>query len=245
MTQRRNVSRPGRVWISLVGGVSLLIAGPARAEKAILADGRVLDGRFAKLSGIAVNPLANGGGQAANAVNHILMCDDDLRRTMVGLREVIDTKADPPQRIEHFMIKDQPIAENGAPVASLGAIVETGHWDKYGRRTLIMVIGGKQIPIIQGLTEITPTWSKAESLRRGGTNYLWDMRIATSSIPRELLNKILSKQIDSKNPDHRLKLVRFYMQAERYVDADTELQQVIKDFKNIPNLPGLAQQEES
>ena len=108
-----------------------------------------------------------------------------------------------------------------------------------------MIIGGKQIPIIQGLTEITPTWSKAESLRREGTNYLWDMRIATSSIPRDLLNKILSKQIDPKNPDHRLKLVRFYMQAERFSDADAELRQVIKDFKNIPNLPGLAQQEEA
>ena len=243
MTQRRNVSRPVRSCISLVVGLSLLIAGPARAEKAVLADGRVLDGRFAKLSGIAVNPLANGGGQAANAVNHILMCDDDLRRTMVGLREVIKVDAVAPQRIEHFMLK-QPVLGNGAPVASLGAITEVGDWDPYGHRIFSMIIGGKVTNVIQGLTEITPSWSKAEVIQ-GGANLLWDMRIATSSIPRDRLNKILSKQIDPKNPDHRLKLVRFYMQAERYADADAELQQVIKDFKNIPNLPGLAQQEEA
>ena len=243
MSQPRNVSRPGRVCISLVVGLLLLVAGPARAEKAILADGRVLDGRFAKLSGVAVNPLANGGGQAANAVNHILMCDDDLRRTMVGLREVIKVDAVAPQRIEHFTFQ-QPVLDNGAPVASLGAITDVENWDPFGHRLFGMNVGGKPVHVIQGLTEITPSWSKAEVIR-GGASLLWDMRIATSSIPRDLLNKILSKQIDPKNPDHRLKLVRFYMQAERYVDADAELQQVIKDFKNIPNLPGLAQQEEA
>ena len=44
--------------------------------------------------------------------------------------------------------------------------------------------------VIQGITEVTPLWSRVESLdthdTRAAKPYLWDMRIATSSIPRQL-----------------------------------------------------------
>ncbi len=76
-------------------------------------------------------------------------------------------------------------------------------------------------------------------MRRPAKAYLWDMRIATSSIPRDLLSNVLLKQIDPRNPDQRLKLVRFYMQAERFADAEFELKQIIADF---PALQGLDEQ---
>ncbi len=240
MTRPRRVFGRGRPRRWLVFALVALSAAPVYAEKFILADGRVLDGRFAKIPGVANNPLANGGAAAANQVNVILMCDDDLRRTMVAQREVAKYLNDPPPRIEHFFIKDQSVADTGAPIASLGAIVWESTWDKFGRRTVKVQIGGGVQAVIQGLTEITPTWSKAETLN-GGAKLLWDMRIATSSIPRDLLSKVLMRQIDPKDPDQRLKLVRFYMQAERFTEAEAELQQVIADFKNLPNLPGLKQ----
>ena len=230
----RTTSRRGRTFCTFVLGVSLLVNTPAWAQKAILADGRVLEGRFVTISGIAVNPLANGGAK------HILMCDDDLRRTMVGLREVKNFDQAHLRRIERFVLKDQRVLGSGTPLAAMGTIIRVGDWDRFGRRTFVMVIGGKQYAVIQDLTEIAPMWSKVESLQ-GGANLLWDMRIATSSIPREKLKEILSKQIKPKDPDERLKLVRFYMQAERFSDAEAELQEVIKDFKELPNLLGLRQ----
>ena len=45
------------------------------------------------------------------------------------------------------------------------------------------------------------------------------MRIATSSIPRDTLHKILLKQIDPKNVEHYKKIARFYLQCERYEEA--------------------------
>lgn len=231
-----------RIWGRLFACLLLLNGQAAWAEKAILADGRVLEGRLARIEGIAVNPaIANGAAQQANPIKSILMCDDDLRRTMVGLREVSKFDSGPPPSMEHFRVK-QRVAENGAPVASIGPITRVGNWDDFGRRSFGMIVGGKEVVIVQGLTEITPVWSKVESLQvERGAKYLWDMRIATSTIPRTLLNKILSRQINPKNPDERLKLVRFYMQGERFPDAEAELQQVIKDFKNLPNLQGLNQ----
>ena len=49
------------------------------------------------------------------------------------------------------------------------------------------------------------------------------MRIATSSIPRQQLSKILYQALDPKDADQRLRVVRLYLQSERYNDARDEL----------------------
>ncbi len=209
-------------------------SGPSRAEKVILFDGRVLEGRFANLTGVAVDPL---NAASTTSSSHILMCDNELTRAMVSKRKVDKIEPAPPARMEHFKIPQQ-VVENGSQVAALGPIVNEGKFDRFGRRIFSFMTKGGAVNVIQGLTEITPQWSKVETLKGGG-NYIWDMRIATSSIPRDALSTILLAQIDPKNPDDRLKLVRFYMQAERFTDAESELRQAIEAFKAMPNMQGL------
>ena len=62
-------------------------------------------------------------------------------------------------------------------------------FDEFGRR--IFEMQGKEgvIPVVQGITEITPTYAKVEGLA-GPKAIVWDQRIATSSIPRDVLDKI-------------------------------------------------------
>ena len=60
--------------------------------------------------------------------------------------------------------------------------------------------------------------------------YDWEQRIATSSIPREMLNKILYQNVDPKNAEQRLKIVRLYLQGNRYQDASRELEQIVAEF---------------
>ena len=60
----------------------------------------------------------------------------------------------------------------------------------------------------------------------------WDMRIATSTISDEMLDKILMHQINPKNLEQRKKIVRFYLQCKRYSMAVAALQQTIEDFKD-------------
>jgi predicted esterase len=97
------------------------------------------------------------------------------------------------------------------------------------------------VNIVQGITEITPTYSRVEALEGSG-NYVWGMSIATSSISAEQLSKILTRCINPKNSDERLKIVRLYIQSERIQDARIELDGVIKDFPGLAALP-LVQKE--
>ncbi|HEX3997575.1 MAG TPA: peptidase [Pirellulales bacterium] len=225
-----------RAWCILALAGIFIGPSAARAEKIYVNDGREMDGRFVRIEGVAVDPNNSGGAAAAKP---ILMCDDDLRRTMIPWRLVSKVDPSPPPRWETFKIP-QPIAEDGLPVATIGPILRLTPFDDWGRRTFTMQTNNGPADVIQGLTTVTPLWSRVESLKsQAAKAYLWDMRIATSSIPRNLLTKILLKQVDPRNPDQRLKLVRFYMQAERFPDAEAELRQVIADF---PALAGLDDQ---
>ena len=123
-------------------------------------------------------------------------------------------RTDNPTIDEKFHIP-QRVARGGLTISSVGPVMKFTPFDEFGRRTYTMNTTKGAINVIQGITELTPQYAKVEGL----TDYVWDMRIATSTIPREELDKILFKQIDPKNPEDYKRIARFYMQAERYEDA--------------------------
>ncbi len=87
------------------------------------------------------------------------------------------------------------------------------------------------LDVVQGITMVTPLWTRVEALaseRR--QTVVWEMRLATSAIPRETLKKILANAIDQKNLDQRLRVARLFLQAERDLDAQQELERIIADF---------------
>ena len=157
---------------------------PARSDQVEMADGRVLDGRFVLLPGVAADPAADARGNAPNGTP-VLMCDNELTRTMVSKRRVV--KAEPGvgnSNVERIKIP-QRIPENGRRVASIGAILGTTPFDEYGRRILSIGTAGGRIDVVQGITQITPRWASVEGIITEQP-LLLDMRIATSSIPREV-----------------------------------------------------------
>ena len=62
------------------------------------------------------------------------------------------------------------------------------------------------------------------------------MRIATSSIPRDVLAKILATSSTARSLEQRLRVARLFLQAERYQDAQQELEGVIADFPDQKDL---------
>ena len=80
-------------------------------------------------------------------------------------------------------------AQDGPAVRTVGPIMHIDKFDEFGRRIITMNTVRGPVDIIQGITEITPEWTKVE-----GITYMWDMRIATSSIPRDVLHKMLLRQ---------------------------------------------------
>jgi hypothetical protein len=95
---------------------------------------------------------------------------------------------------------------------------------------------GGPLPVVQGITQITPLYTKLEGLAGGPKPIVWDMRIATSSIPRETLNRVLSTAVKSGDLEGRLQVVRLFLDSERYSDAGVELEEIIKAFPERKDL---------
>jgi predicted esterase len=229
-----------RFWIPHLPAVALwpavwvlaTVAATARADRVEMADGRVLEGRFALLPGVAVDPTAEKS-QAAGTP--ILMCDDELTRIMVSKRRVAKTEPAPVDfGLEKIRIP-QRVPEKGRRVAGMGAAIETTPFDEFGRRILSLSTAGGRVDVVQGITEITPRWTRIEGVVTENP-VLLDMRLATSALPRDVLKRVIEQHIDRTNADHRLRVVRLLIQAERYEDARSELDEVLKDFSSLAEL---------
>lgn len=214
----------------------MLFASVAPADDTVvLKDGREVVGRVGTLTSMAENTKSP---PPDDAVRPIVFVDDNLRRVSFPKMFIREVRNGSAANFETIAIK-QPVSESNHRIGSVGPILRMDPWDQFGRRIVSMkadVAGGK-LDMIQGITLIHPVWTRAESLTRtGGPNIMWDTRIATSSIPRDTLSKILANHINRKNVDERLKVVRLYLNAERYTDAQNELTEIIADFPDQAKL---------
>ena len=219
---RRNPFR-SRAFAALgtLFALALLSSNRLPADELLLRDGRILSGSQGMIDSLLANTPSGGPG-------NIVMVDDGLRRYFIPFRQIQDggVRAAPPgERMERYIIP-QTVPQAGNPIASMGPIVHVGEWDDYGRRLFQMRVGRETIDIIQGITEITPRYTVVQSLRR----FKWEMRISTASIPRDALSAIFARYVKRDSVEDRLKIVRLYLNAERYEDARGELEQVISDF---------------
>lgn len=217
-------------WAVTSAFLVLVLALRARAEKLLLKDGRTIEGRLWRLTGTAEKPKSVPK-DGAPEVKSVVMVDDELRRYFIPKRQVQGANpADPGQPLEVFNVP-QHVAHYGGRVASVGQLVRIDPFDEFGRRTVQLGSERGVLSVIQGITSITPHWTKVEAIEVvDGKDIVWDMRIATTSIPFETLSKILRRQIDPKKIDQRLKIVRLLVQSQRYPDAEKELTQIVDDF---------------
>jgi pimeloyl-ACP methyl ester carboxylesterase len=208
---------------------------PAAAQTLLLKDGRKLEGRYNQLGSIAENPLSPKTTAGEVPITPLIVVDDGLRRTFIHsnqVKQVLDDKAGKDVRINIW----QPIAQHGGAVGRIGKLTKVTPFDEYGRRIVEMNSTEGQLAIVQGITQITPLYTKVEGLSGGARPIVWDMRIATSSIPRDVLSKVLSSSVKPTDLEGRLQLVRLYIASERYRDAGVELEAVLKDFPERKDL---------
>ncbi len=169
------------------------------------------------------------------------MSDNELCRTYFPWRYVEAIDPSPPGQRQEQIDVPQNVDNSGMRVGSVGPALEVTPFDQFGRRTYSMLTKQGRVDVIQGITRITPVWCHVEGLQvQGVPSFVWDMRLATSSIPRQTLSQILNHLIDPKDADERMKVVRLYLQAERYQDAEAELNQIIQDFPDRQSLRDVA-----
>jgi len=203
-----------------------VLAANLPATELILKDGRALRGRLGRVAGLAESPLANMT-EDGPPIQSILMLDDNLRRTFFSERllapDGVRVEEKRPTE-EKFQIW-QRVLRTGATVKIVGTAVRVEPFDEFGRRTYTMNSPHGPMPVFQGITELTPQWTRVE-----GLSHVWDMRLSTDSIPRDILRKILFKQVDPKNPEDYKRIARFCLQGERYEEARQTLDALVAAF---------------
>ncbi len=192
------------------------------AAELLMRDGRTIEGRLAQVASLASIPQPHSA-EGDGPVNLIVLTDDDLRRTFVPRWQIQSVRQAPAAGAEDekFLIRQRALRQ-GSTVRTVGPTINVTPFDEFGRRILQMNTRQGPIDVVQGITELTPHWAKVE-----GITHVWDMRIATSSIPSSVLKEILQKQIDPANVDHQKKTARFYLQAERFTEARQALEAVL------------------
>jgi pimeloyl-ACP methyl ester carboxylesterase len=204
----------------------------------VLKDGRTLTGKFAEVAGVAESPLAPRIQAGGVQNTPIIIVDDGLRRTFVHRNQVTQVFAAEASRDVRINIW-QHVADRGAGVGRIGAALRVEPFDEFGRRMYELRSTEGVLSVVQGITQITPLYAKLQGLRGEGRPIVWECSIATSSIPRETLDRILANAIPQDDIDERLKVVRLYIQSERYDAAANELTKIVKDF---PDRNDLAQE---
>ena len=217
----------GGFLLAAAAGAAL---GVAKADVTTLKNGMVVEGSVSKISSVSSDPLKATG---ETGLKQIVIVDNQLTRTFFPTKQVTDFKTPPPASMERITLQ-QRIPSSGQSVSTVGMPLRTPDpFDQYGHRTFSMLgPKGKPIDIVQGITEITPKWTKVEAIE-GINHYIWTMKIATSSIPREQLSRFSSMPSTQKTPTQRLRIVRLYLQAERFRDARIELENLIAEFPDL------------
>lgn len=218
--------------LSLLGS-SFAYTNIAQAGKLTLSDGRIVDGMFGQVDSVAEDPEKSKTVGPVD-VKRIQVIDDGLRRLFVSTRQVRQVNEVAEAPVEHIRI-NQRIAESGNRMGGVGPILRITPFDQFGRRIFTMQVGDQQVNVVQGITEITPVYTRVDGLQTRRA-LVWQMRIATATIPRETLSKVLMGAIDPTRPDERLKIVRLYVQSERYKDAREELESIVADFPDLKEL---------
>ncbi|MBL8829919.1 MAG: hypothetical protein JNM18_23270 [Planctomycetaceae bacterium] len=207
----------------------------AVADQVVLKDGRQIEGRLSQLAGMGVG--ANAKAEKDNVPNQlILVVDDDLRRVYLSKRQVNQLLTPPPEQVERFQLQ-QPVIDSRDRFGAVGQFLSVGAFDKFGRRLIVMRgMKDDKINTTQGITTITPTWTKVEAvgMQGPGARIQWEQRISTRSIPLDQLDAILTHMVErAPEKDHvhlRLSVVRFYLQAELIKVAEEKLKQLIADY---------------
>jgi len=200
------------------------------AAKFTLRDGRVIEGKMAQLSRVDERT-----GTPDNISKPIVVVDDELRFVYLSKTQVRAVNEEQTAQPPTFKT-GQRANYDGKEYFIPGTYSNVVPFDKYGRRVLPIRHPRGIEYVEQAMVELTPYYVHVTSLRGNNESLNWNMRIAANAIPRDQMTPILMNRIDPKNFEARIKLVRFYHGGGLYASADAELESIMLDWKETPEV---------
>jgi predicted esterase len=228
---RRGDRDGSQLWLRIAALTCCLVpwqSGTLYATKLVLDNGFTIEGRVTEIRSLS-DDLQGTTEDGRPNPRQIILCDDQLRRMFVSQRRVQNLlEADSGEVLEMFNLR-QRTAKAGRRVQNVGQVLKISDFSEFGRRIFEMNTPKGSVEVVQGITELTPYWTKVE-----GMSHVWDQRIATSSISTEKLDSIFARLIEDDDVGQRLRVARFYLQGERYVAARRVLEEIQKDLDTYP-----------
>lgn len=195
---------------------------------------RIGPGVPSETDSISTNAFQRGGtGEVQGKSIGIL--DDGLRLTFYNAspRNVLRVEESNAPPFEQIDFPSAPEAARSGNPPSIQGIMGISKFNRYGRRTFSFLTTRGRVDVLQGITLLTPTFAKVEILRTKTDKFVWDSRIATSSIPAQKLREILDQTLDLSNSNDWLRMVSFYMQAERFGEAHSAMSEALLRFPEL------------
>ncbi len=221
-----------RILFALLSLFAGLMAAPLFAQPEIveLRNGMILGpGLTALTDTISTNSNERAGPTGTKS---ILSLNDGLRKTYVNasIRNIIANRASTGAAVEQIELPSAAEAAKAGGSPSILGVIQVTPFSKYGRRTYSFATTRGRVDVLQGITLLTPDYAKVEVLRTGTEEFVWDQRIATTSIPPDQLRAVLLQAVDLDKSIEWLRIVSFYMQAERFVEAREIMSQALEKF---------------
>lgn len=224
-------------YVSQLAVAILLLAGlhaPATAQTDYTVDlrngMRLGPGSVSGTDSLSTNSFQQGGAGQSKSEG-IGMLDDGLRVTYFNNSRLNVLQVQPANasRLEQIELPAAAAVfkSGGAPTSFV--TIEITDFNKYGHRTHSIMTPRGQVDLLQAITLLTPNYAKIEVLF-SKSKFVWDSRIALSSIPPDQLRAILHQALDLTKSSEWLRLTSFYLQAERYGDARDTMAEALQRF---------------
>lgn len=195
------------------------------ADEVRLKNGMVIEGKPVPLMGMDLKAIQTLK-KSPTSVYPVLMIDTGIARYFVPEKQKVEVNraSGLASRFEKFKIDRLRSARSLGPTV-MGSFLSVTDFDKYGVRTVRVKTDRGEISIVEGVKEIGPKYLWLE-----GINYVWEHGIATSDVHPGQLDAMIREITDQSDPQIRLSIARFYLQAGMYLRAGNEIDQIIRSF---------------
>ena len=206
----------------------------AHAGSVTTKDGTVHVGRLQAVRGITENqllPPAGADPEKPNAYLALQLIDTLTRRVFTGRKNLdpagTDLSEDLSSRRVRFVL-DPREPEPSTELLTIGTIARATPFSPHGRRTVTLATPRGELDVVQFVREIS-----SEGLDLASTTHLWRTGVDVAAVPPDELAAMIATDVDPRNPDDRLAVVRFYTEAGLLPRAGAELDGVRRDFPEL------------
>ncbi|WP_437204287.1 hypothetical protein [Planctomicrobium sp. SH664] len=206
----------------------LALARISPADEIILKNGLSLRGNAIDVAGMTLAVAKFNRPDKTDLDTSFIMLDDGVRCYFVHKRQVAQRIAEQElSRYVNYKIEHQKQARTSG-LGVVGGFQVLQPFDQFGRREIRLNASGREFQLLQEITELRPDFARIQT-----SKFVWDFCLDTRILPPELVQRLIEKNSDREDPAERKAALQFYLQAEMFPEALSELDRLLERFPEL------------